>query len=81
MSARGSLSFLFGPPPSPVGDYDRMLDAELRDLGEQEEELSARIEELSGLVGKPSQQTHQEREELVKERRRIRSRMLAIGRD
>jgi hypothetical protein len=81
MSAQFSARFLFGPPPSPVGDYDRMLDEELRDLGAQEEELSARIEELSGLRGHPGKETHQQREELVRERRRIRNRMLDIGRD
>lgn len=77
------VHFLGAAPPSCSYVYDekREQEDEYSLLVEKDEELSARIEELSGL--RPGSLCEQEtstlRRELLFERRKIRARMLAIA--
>jgi hypothetical protein len=74
---------LGGAPPSPTLIYDseREREDEYSALQNSDDELSARIEELSGFpVGTDAAQaTYAQRRELVFERGKIRIRMLAIA--
>jgi hypothetical protein len=71
-----------GPFTPRLIDYQLERENELAQLALKDDELSARIEELSGFrVGMVWEKTRAIREELVQERRATRNRMLAIGSD